>query len=911
MRSDQTDRLKPILRVELAFIACVISAVLFTPHVCCQTPEKDKTQTPPKDKTQTPPKDNKTQTPPKDKTQTPPKDKTQTPPKDKTQTPPKVQGTVEVGGQTRDTQGGHPAKFQEVQDVPKGFFVQKLRLDFNSADSPYVLAMRGFEIRELDQRFTVDGWRVGKYRTQFVWDQIPHYFGTGQSFLQKTAPGVYQVSPTMRASLQAVTLPDTVRTPPNAALPTLVRQELRTAPLTEVRLRRDQALFRQSYQPSDKVELHVQFSRLRNRGSRPMSAGTFVRRPVPGNGLPDIGGSWEGIGQEFLEPLDHRTTEFKVGAQFRGERWNAGVDYDLSLFRNRIGSLIFENPFRVTDEQGCTPNPANPAAPTCGASNRFRMVRWQSDLAPNNDSHTVSFWANADLTPHTQLRGLFSLAYWTQDDAFLPWTLNTAIVPKNWDATSPINNPTDVRELPASSLNGKMRNINQDYALVNRSKNFRFQAQYRSQDLDSQTTTLEFPGYAAFGDSTWRAARTDFYNLPIENLDWDFTRQNVTAGFQWDVLPQLTWKMDYAWEIWNRKFRDVNRNDEHSLRGRLDLTTGAGVRFKADYRYSDRRARFYNTQPLTFNAAFPGSPANGPTTAWEVTRNTVMYRGLPIEFNLLRRFDETGRIRNDASFTIETSQRSRANVSATRDDSAASPGAETASKFSRANFSATYRYVAEAYDKNFYGRTFNQLSFVDSQFSYAFENGNFFFASYSRETNRLGYRDLAHLLPNPPAPPGAIVQGVLAQFPIANTWERNSRSSLDSFEVGINAAPQEGKLQLDLSYALPFARDRISTANPFTVRADSVLHAGANPYPDTVVRRQDINIAISRQIREGIDIGVRYWYEPYTQDDFSFNVLQPYVHGTITSDAPKYLFQDARYASYHANVFTIFLRYSF
>jgi len=267
-----------------------------------------------------------------------------------------------------------------------------------------------------------------------------------------------------------------------------------------------------------------------------------------------------------------------------------------------------------------------------------------------------------------------------------------------------------------------------------------------------------------------------------------------------------------------------------------------------------------------------------------------MNEGLGIEFNLLRRFDETGRIRHDGSLTLELL------------------------KGERTNFSASYRYLGEEYDKNFYGRLYNHFSFVDAQFTHAFENGSYVYASYSRELNRYAYRDLAHLLPNPPAPPGAIVQGTLAQYPIANTWERTSRNSLDSFEFGINAAPQEGKLkkwELDLSYALSFARDRITTINPFTVRADSILHAGANPYPDTVVRRQDVNIAISRRISESFEVGVRYWYEPYTQDDFSFNVLQPYVHGNLTSDTPKYLFQDARYGSYHANVATVFVRYSF
>jgi hypothetical protein len=261
-----------------------------------------------------------------------------------------------------------------------------------------------------------------------------------------------------------------------------------------------------------------------------------------------------------------------------------------------------------------------------------------------------------------------------------------------------------------------------------------------------------------------------------------------------------------------------------------------------------------------------------------------------MEFNQLRRYDETDRIRNDGSFTLELVK-----------------GPNT-------NFSASYRYLEERYDQNFYGRLSNRFSFIDAEFSHVFENGSFIYANYSRETNRFSYRDLAHLLPNPPAPPGTIVQGTLSQYPLANTWERASRSSLDSFQFGINAAPEEGKLkrwQFDLSYALSFARDRISTVNPFTVRPDSVLHAGVNPYPDTVVRRQDVNIVVTRRLSESLEVGARYWYEPYTQDDFSYNVLSPYTHGSLTSETPKYLFQDARYASYHSNVASVFVRYTF
>jgi len=875
----QLQRLNSVLRALLTSLLCITSSLVLTLRICGQEPQN------------------------------------QTKPRTELILP--FRGTLQFGGQFTDVQGAHTGKFEEYKDVPRGIFLEALRFDFNNANSHYSFAARGYEIRERDQRVTVEFEKIGKLRSFFMWDQIPRTFGTGQSFLTATAPGLYRVSADLRTSLQAVTLPDAGRTPVNAALPNLVRERLRFTPLVESRLRRDEALFRQTFKPSENVELYAQFSWVRNRGTRPMSAGTFLRRAVPAPGIADIGGFWEGVGQEYLEPIDTRTYDFRAGILLHGKRWRAGAEYRLSLFRNHIDSLTFENPFRVTDEEGCLPNNTPPTFRTCGSTNRFKEVRWQNDLVPNNDSHTISLWASFDATEKTQMRALFSLAYWTQNDPFLSWTLNTAIVPTHWDTASPVTNPTDVNQLPASSANAKMRNINQEFALVNRHDTFRFQAQYRSQYLDSQTPTLDFPGYAAFGDSTWRSPVTDFLNLPIENLDWDFRRQNVDGSFQWDVFKPMTWKVDYGWEIWNRKFRDVNRNNDQSIRNRLDFewklsgegtkdspsgtpATGTAhpleirsltlLRLKLDYRYANRKAIAYNTQPLSFNANFPGSPPGGPTTAWEVTSFTRMKPGVPMEFNQLRRFDEANRIRHDASFTVELL------------------------KGEKTNASASYRYLSDDYDKNFYGLLFNHFQYIDTQLTHLFENGSFLYATYSREINRYSYRDLGHLLPAPTPPPGAVVRGSLAQYPIANTWERTSRSNLDSFEFGYNAAPHEGRLkdwQFDIAYALSFTRDRISTFNPFTVRADSVLHAGANPYPDTTVRRQDVNVLISRRITENVEIGGRYWYEPYIQDDFSYNVLAPYVHGNLTSDTPKYLFQDARYGSYHANVASVFVRYSF
>jgi len=111
----QPERLKPILRVEFVFIACVICILLFTPHAWGQAPKKDTT-------------------------------------KNKPDAPLEVHGTVEIGVRANDIDGDHPAKFEEARNVPNGFFIQKLKLNLDSADSPYSFRLWGTEIRERDQR---------------------------------------------------------------------------------------------------------------------------------------------------------------------------------------------------------------------------------------------------------------------------------------------------------------------------------------------------------------------------------------------------------------------------------------------------------------------------------------------------------------------------------------------------------------------------------------------------------------------------------------------------------------------------------------------------------------------------------------------------------------------------------------
>jgi hypothetical protein len=81
-------------------------------------------------------------------------------------------------------------------------------------------------------------------------------------------------------------------------------------------------------------------------------------------------------------------------------------------------------------------------------------------------------------------------------------------------------------------------------------------------------------------------------------------------------------------------------------------------------------------------------------------------------------------------------------------------------------------------------------------------------------------------------------------------------------------------------------------------------------------RQQEVNLSLTHQLRPGIDLGFTYRFEPYRLDDFYTNNLVPYspmqrAATVAVSQTPRYLFLDARFTSYHANVATVFVRYSF
>ena len=793
-----------------------------------------------------------------------------------------IKWDIDLGAQGVDLDGDRPGKFTETRDVAKGFFVRNLRVNMNAAGSPAYAFASALNVRQLDQRVQIAGGRIGRFRSSFVWDQLPRSYSDGHSPFTSPTPGVLQVSPSIRAAFQSLVDGQVPPAVP-AAFIDLVRVEFNRSPIIELRTRRDLASFEQVVQPSANWTLNFAAQQQRINGTRPKGTGTFARNNI-GGGVGDA--VWESLGVELPEPVSYRTNNVAVGTLFTGARWRLGIDYNLSLFRNDVTALAYENPFRVTDAQG------NPPGSAVG---RFRMVNGQVALAPNTDYHAVDARGSVDLGTGTQVRGLFEWSRSQQKDQFLPYTLNTALrVSRTGGSVNlPVDYPiTSVTSLPVQSLNGEIETTNHDYALVSNlgSKN-RLTVQFTAEDMDNNSPQIVFPGFPRFGESHW-VTSLDYYGVPVRNLPTSFTRQNVIAAWRGTPSDKVTANAQYEWEVWNRTFRDVDRTNEHSIRAWVDLKPSKPITIKGDYRFADRKPELYKTQPFIFTQNFAyttnGVNMTDPLGAWVVTPQTHVTPDVPLEFNLLRRFDESGRRRHEAlaAFNLVGSR--------------------------LATFSANYRYIRDDYDAGFYGLNFTKASIASLDLTLTPRDGTMVYLNYSRDDTSYGFLGMGHLIT------GAVVDTTpcCAQFPIANTWDRRNNAGLDTFQIGLNSATDGERIIVDVSYVLSNAKEQLRTSNPFPVLTNSPLTAGAYDYPDTLNRWQEVDASIAHHLRPRVLIGLRYQYVPYKLDDFYLNDLQPYPQGAVLSGGVPVNLQrqqllNARFTSVNAQLASVFLRYSF
>jgi MtrB/PioB family decaheme-associated outer membrane protein len=292
-------------------------------------------------------------------------------------------------------------------------------------------------------------------------------------------------------------------------------------------------------------------------------------------------GSSFGFGNvvELPEPIDYATDNATLSGELKGKKGGLTFGYRYSTFKNDVDSLIFDNPFRITDST----DPSAYQAP--GSASVGGAAIGQADLAPDNEAGTL--FVNGRLRAGSwSMNGALSLNQMKQNDKLLPYTLNSAIRGTDFDhstfaATDPGALPTANADTQVDvlsfygSANGKLGDA------------FTLAFKVRYYDYDNSSSRIEFPGYVRY-HGVWE-------EIGRVTVPYSYTVQDLGGDLGWNFGEASRLGLSFNRQSWDRSYREIDQSDEDVLKLTYDTKFG-DFQLRAAYELGDRSIGDYSTE---------------------------------------------------------------------------------------------------------------------------------------------------------------------------------------------------------------------------------------------------------------------------------------------------------------------------
>lgn len=314
------------------------------------------------------------------------------------------------------------------------------------------------------------------------------------------------------------------------------------------------------------------------------------------DGLKSIGGVIGNSGGNpravmLPEPVDYKEHQFDVIARYTEKKYQLELRYHLSDFSDQNTALTWQNPYS--------------AIAGWAAAAGFPTGQGSLALPPDNRFHQGSLLFGYNFTDRTRFTADAALGRMSQNDPFLPYTINPALA-------ASVSIP-----LPRDSLDGEINTtvINLRLASAPTSA-FNYGASFRYDDRDNNTPIDQYVYIG--GDSTVQntAAISDRrrFNEPYSYREYKY---KVDAGYRMDDGTRFTGIAERR-EI-RRTFSE--RRNTHENTFSLNASRPFGELFDASLRYvhADRGGSHYDgAEPVLtgfvdgFLATLAGGFENAP-----------------------------------------------------------------------------------------------------------------------------------------------------------------------------------------------------------------------------------------------------------------------------------------------------------
>jgi MtrB/PioB family decaheme-associated outer membrane protein len=262
------------------------------------------------------------------------------------------------------------------------------------------------------------------------------------------------------------------------------------------------------------------------------------------------------------EPVNYTTDEIEAIARYTADKLQMQFGYYGSFFRNANNGLAWANPFASSVWVG-------PTAPGVTAFNNGQL-----GLPPDNQFHQFNLSAGYSYTKDTRVSGSLSLGRMTQDDAFLPYSINSAL----------LNTP-----LPRSSLDGRIDTTHADLKVTSKlMPKLNMTAAYRYDQRDNKTPQAT---YAYVGGDSQTQGALDKIRI---NLPGSTTRQQVDADFDYHMAAHTKLRFGAGYDWAKKTYEAITDEREGTLKAEVHHEFNDTVNAGFGYAYSDRKTSDYN-----------------------------------------------------------------------------------------------------------------------------------------------------------------------------------------------------------------------------------------------------------------------------------------------------------------------------
>ncbi|MFQ5562249.1 MAG: MtrB/PioB family decaheme-associated outer membrane protein [Parvularculaceae bacterium] len=286
------------------------------------------------------------------------------------------------------------------------------------------------------------------------------------------------------------------------------------------------------------------------------------------------------------EPVDYETDTFNATLAYSGKRSHLAMNYNLSLFRDNNDILVFQNPFD-----------SSRWADAANFPDGFGGLA----LPPDNHAHQFTIAGKYLLTNKTRVIAQLNYSRMTQDDPFLPLTVNPGLV-----VTIP---------LPRNSLEGEINTITGNFGLSSQlSPKFSVRTSYRYENRDNDTPRTLFQ--ILRGDSedqpTDLSSSRARFTLPYSRKQHRF---EADASYRLSSATKLS--AGYEYEQFKRDFTERSKTREHKVHAKLSSTVSQNASAWVGIDYSMRGGTEYIHNLPFLSSRTPERLGPDPTSKFE------------------------------------------------------------------------------------------------------------------------------------------------------------------------------------------------------------------------------------------------------------------------------------------------------